>query len=242
VLAEAAAFLAQAPFTSEIICVDDGFTGDREQTASLLAAMVSANLISGRVERHSAPRGRGAAIRTGLSRSRGEWSLVTDACGSTPLTEVLKLLHTARGSDSADVALIAGSRAVRGARVSALPHRMLAIRIFQLLAACQGFAGIRDARCAFKLYRADLASLIARHARQNDEIADVEHIALAGLYGFRVREVGIQWRYRRGADARLLTRGVPVVSLWRDLARLRGHIQRLRIREEPARRIVRPFD
>ncbi len=207
----------------------------------MLAPMICGNLIASRVEHYSEKTGRGVAVRTGLSRSRGEWSLVTGSAGSTPLTEVLKLMHAARGSGSADAALIVGSRAVREARVSALPHRILAIRIFQLLAACQGFSGIKDAQCEFKLYRADLASLIARHAREDGEIADLEHIALARLHGFGVREVGIQWRYRHGEDARLVTRGIPFVSLWRDLAKLRARIQRLRIGEKAARRIVRPL-
>ncbi len=242
-LADAATFLASAPFASELICVVDGSTDHTAGAgSSVIAPLLSGNLVAGRVERHPVRRGRGAAIRTGLSRSRGEWSLVTDAVGSTPVAEVGKLFEVARRAEAAKIALIIGSRLVRGARARALPHRMLAIRIFEILATRQGFSGIRDTTCAFKLYRADLASVIAREGCEETEIADLEHIALARLFGFGVREVGIRWRYRHDEGANDLVGGKSLISLWHDLKKVRARIQRLRIGEEPVRRVVGPRD
>jgi glycosyltransferase involved in cell wall biosynthesis len=80
----------------EIIVVDDGST---DQTASTLSDKPVQLL------RHPENRGYGASIKTGVLAARYAWILITDADGTSPVSEIPKLLEN---SDHYD--MIVGSR------------------------------------------------------------------------------------------------------------------------------------
>jgi dolichol-phosphate mannosyltransferase len=76
----------------EVIFVDDG---SKDKTWSALTGAFSDDFLSGviiRFERHVVNRGLGAAIRTGLTASRGELVITTDSDGTYKFTEIPGLL------------------------------------------------------------------------------------------------------------------------------------------------------
>jgi len=83
-------------WTYELLVVDDGST---DRTASRAEACAA------RVLRLARNGGYGAALKAGISATRYEWVLITDADGTYPAGSVLDLLRAAEGAD-----MVVGSR------------------------------------------------------------------------------------------------------------------------------------
>jgi dolichyl-phosphate beta-glucosyltransferase len=135
--------------------------------------------------------GKGAAVRAGVLAANGELLLVTDADLSTPIAE-LDLLVAA--IERCEVAI--GSRNVAGARVT-VPQRLdrrLMGRAFNLLVRVLLLPGLRDTQCGVKLFRRDAAVAVFRRCRSDGFAFDVEALALARRFGYRVAEVPVEWR------------------------------------------------
>ncbi len=199
----------------EVLVINDGST-DRTHSRLYDAAQraCGGNLVSANIHVHEKNQGKGAAIRTGLGLGAGDWFLLTDIDMSTPISEVEKLLARARKDQAA---LVAGSRSVRGAKVSCLPHRFLAGRIFQLAARKNGLGWLKDSQCGFKLVRQDLAERLHSALEETGYLFDLEMVGLAMRWGFGVAEEGVVWKHQNGSKVNLLRDGA---RMWKDLERL----------------------
>lgn len=122
----------------EIVVVDDGSTDD---TASILDDLRE-RVPELEVVRHPRNRGYGAALRSGLARSRMDHLLLTDGDGQFDLAELAEAVHLLREHD-----VVAGYRVRRSdgwwRRLWGRTWTTLVNRVFGLR--------VRDANCAFKL-------------------------------------------------------------------------------------------
>lgn len=170
----------------EVLVVDDGSDDD---TAALAEGFASRGV---RVLRHAGNRGKGAALRTGVAVSRGEWVLLCDADLATPIEELQALRARA---DEADV--IAGSRAVSDADIVRRQpfYREAMGRLFNLWLRLLGLTDLGDTQCGFKLLRGDVARRLFERLTIERFAWDVELLQLARAEGLRVVEVGVVWRH-----------------------------------------------
>ncbi len=142
---------------------------------------------------------KGLAVREGMLRARGDMRLFTDADGSTPIEELMKLLpYQFEGYD-----VVFGSRRAPGANiVHDQPWYRIALgRIGNLLIRLLVLPGVRDTQCGFKLFSRNAAIRIFGNAHVVGWGFDIEALVLAKKLGFRFCEVGIDWY--ESSDTRL---------------------------------------
>ena len=186
-LEAAAEYLRSAPWSSEVLGVDDG---SRDRTAEV---------VRGRIDSFPVPltllaephRGKGGAVRTGMLHARGEHRLLFDADMAMPFEELPRFMEAAR-----EVDVVLGSREVKGARresESALRH--LRGRVFNLFVKLAAVPGIEDTQCGYKLFRASAARTIFEKVTIDGFAFDVEALVIARRHGQSLREIPIQWRH-----------------------------------------------
>ena len=128
-----------------------------------------------------------------------------------PLARVEEVRKLAARADGSGAVLVAGSRAVADSIIQARQSRRLIGRLFHFSLRTLGLAPIRDTQCGFKLYRADLAALIVRIAREDRFAFDVEHLLIARRFG-AIQEVGIAWEHRDGGTVRPVRDGLKMLA------------------------------
>lgn len=195
---------------AEIIVVDDG---SRDETAAVAESFVPPAGIVMRVLRLGANRGKGAAVRSGLAASQGDWVLITDADLAAPIED----LRTLR---EAGVDLAVGSRAVRRELISRRQPwpRDLMGRSFNLMLRVLRLTDMRDTQCGFKLIEGDLARGLAQRLRLDGFAFDVEMLARARRMGRTVREVPVRWEHVDESRVRPVRHSLQMA---RDVLRLR---------------------
>ena len=201
----ALAWLAQQPFATELIVVDDGSDDD----TAALAERAIAGVSGARVMRlgHG---GKAAAVRAGMLAATGDQIAFSDADLATPLSYLSDLraaLHA-----GADVAI--GSREGAGARRIGEPsYRHVMGRVFNALVRLLLVPGVHDTQCGFKLFRAEVArDLLGRSRLYRDRGSlitgprvtafDVELLAIARRRGYRIAPVPVVWTYGAGSKVR----------------------------------------
>ena len=204
----------------EVIVVDDGSTDDLPSRLEILTS----DWPQLEVVCHPENQGKGAAVRTGMLRARGELLLFADADGATPIEEE----HRLRAAIDAGADVAVGPRLVRAPGVTC--HRTW----FRSLVGC-GFARaarwmldvpVRDSQCGFKMFRRNAGRHLFSLIQETGYLFDLELLLLAKRLGYRIAEVPINWSEVSGGHLSVMGQCKTVLV---GLARLRT---RMRVREQ----------
>jgi dolichyl-phosphate beta-glucosyltransferase len=189
----------------EVIVVDDG---SRDGTADRVRE-VAAGRTGVTVHALDRNRGKGYAVRAGMTRAAGELRLMADADGATPIAEVARL--EAAVAAGADVAV--GSRALRDPSVirQVRLHRKLSGHVFNFLVRRLGVASVVDTQCGFKLFRAAAAEALFPCVTTDGFGFDVELLMLAERRGFRIVEIPVNWADQPGSKVGVLREGPRMI-------------------------------
>ena len=173
----------------EIIVVDDGSTDGTARAAREFGKKIL--LIA-----HAKNLGKGAAVKTGILAAKCDFVLFMDADGSTPVSQIPKIVSALQDSD-----LALGSRSIAGSRITqSKPLLRDAISRFANFYINFLFGlGCSDAFCGFKGMRRGLAERIMPALASKGWIFDVELIARAKARGARISEVPVEWGYACGS-------------------------------------------
>ena len=212
-LAVVSEYLAGRGDPYEVLVVVNGST-DRTAEVAKAAAERDANV---RLILTSL-RGKGRAVKIGVSESQGERVLFCDADLSTPIDEATALADLLDGQYQIAIA----SREGEGSRRVGEPHRRhLMGRVFNALVRTFAVPDVQDTQCGFKAFtRACALDLFGRQTISGFGF-DVELLYLARKRGYAVREVPVTWVYRASS------RVDPV----RDTVRMFGDILRVRLND-----------
>jgi dolichyl-phosphate beta-glucosyltransferase len=199
-----------SPDDTEILVVDDGSTDNTAELARCqLTSWSQSSVVSlGR------NRGKGAAVKAGVARARGDVVAFVDADMATDPQDLSSLL---RALDHSDVAF--GSRAheesvvdKRGAR------RAVMNRTFGMLVASMTQLPYMDSQCGFKAFRGPIAKLLFHGSRVERFAFDVEVLDLAARLGLRTEAVPVRWADIAGSHIRPIRDGMQMLG---DVARIR---------------------
>jgi dolichyl-phosphate beta-glucosyltransferase len=202
-------FLANEPYESEIIVVDDG---SEDRTAEL-AESFGVTVI------RCDHRGKGFAVRTGALAASGAIILLCDADLATPIEEWPRL----RAAIESGYPIAIGSREGVGASREGEPwYRHVMGRVFNWIIRLVALRGINDTQCGFKALRREVARDLFHRMRIYGDDApvirgaavtayDVELLFLAQRRGYRIIEIPVRWRY--GCE----TKVNPLRDSWRNL-------------------------
>ena len=199
--------------TFEVVVCDDGST---DRTVEVVQDYAHRGV---RLVRLRLNRGKGAAVRTAVLASRGEYVLFSDADFSTPITELPRVLHPLEAGE-AEIT-IGSRRQADGSdmRASQPRYRRAFGKLFHALAALTAVRGIGDTQAGFKGLRGDIARELFARMELDSIVFDVELLYLAQQSGYRVREVPVQWTNASGSRMRVTLPHAARV-LW-DLLRIR---------------------
>jgi len=198
---------------AELVLVDDGSTDGTVEVVRRIAADLGIAL---RVLGSTEHRGKGHAVRIGMTGARGRMVLMTDADLSTPIDELDRFMPYLR--DGANVVI--GSRRLGGAVIEVHQPvlREAMGRVFTLLT--QLFVvRVSDATCGFKLFTREAAHQIFSRLTLDDWSFDAEALFVARKLGYGFREVPVAWRdaagtkVHRGRDAVLAALGLIRIRL-----------------------------
>lgn len=224
-LAAIGAYLSARSYAWEIVVADDG---SADGTAGVVRRAAEGNPA---IRLLTLPhRGKGWAVRQGMLAAAGEYRFLCDADLSMPIEHLERLLPPA----APDAAIVIGSRAAPGAqRVGEPRRRRVMSRVFNAITRLLATPGIADTQCGFKVFRADAAEALFPLQTLDGFAFDAELLFLARRGGFRVGEVGVEWRYRSESKVRPFRDGFRIL---RDLLLVRWRWQtgRYRTRADPA--------
>ncbi|HTY39518.1 MAG TPA: dolichyl-phosphate beta-glucosyltransferase [Candidatus Paceibacterota bacterium] len=174
-------------YAYEIIVVNDG---SKDNTAEVVRKMTPAvkNL---RLVDNAANKGKGGVVRQGMLLATGDIRLFMDADNSTKIDDFEKMRPLF--ADGYDVVI--GSRAVKGA-VQDPPepwYRQLPGKMGNLYIQILILPGIWDTQCGFKAFTAEAAEKVFNLSRITGWGFDVEALALANRFHYRMGEVPVYW-------------------------------------------------
>jgi glycosyltransferase involved in cell wall biosynthesis len=185
-VAEAQAAARAVSRDHEVVVVDDGSTDDTRAIATALAFADPCV----RVVVHEANRGYGAAVRSGIAATAGDWVLLTDGDRQFDLAELGRAAPLTRSAD-----LVAGYRIGRADPA----HRRSAAHCWNALMRMRFAIPVRDVDCAFKLVRGELVRGLSLESE--GALISTELVVGAQQRGWSITEIGVHHRPRVAGEA-----------------------------------------
>lgn len=155
-----------------------------------------------------------------MLEARGDLRLMCDADCVTSLNSLGRLEQAAEEYD-----VVCGSRLSSGAMVGRQQPIRRRIVGFGFLALTRIVMGPlpRDVYCGFKLWRAEAAVEVFERVHLDGWAFDAEALSMARRFGYKVKEVGIEWTNR--PDSRLSIRDV-LIPVTGELIAARRNVRR----------------
>ena len=195
----ASQFLQNNNLAGEIIIADDG---SKDGTAQVAQGTPVPPTIILKVVRSEHNRGKGCAVRNGITQSSGQYVMFADCGCCVPYSHVLDGLKLLQES-SCDIAH--ASRKLTQTKIhrhQPLRRRICSALFRQVMIYFMKMPPqITDSQCGFKIYNGDIARKLYSKCITDGFMFDIEIILRAKKQNYRIMEFPIQWTCDR--DSRL---------------------------------------
>jgi dolichyl-phosphate beta-glucosyltransferase len=168
-------------------------------------------------------RGKGFAVKSGMTKANGEIVFFNDADLSTPLAEIFLFLGHFRENPDTDIVI--GSRAHAQSKILKRQNwfRQLLGRTFNRFVQFFGVRGIKDTQCGFKAFRLQACRDIFRRQTLNGFAFDVEVLMLAEEMGYKIDILPVRWINSPDSKVRIL---IDPLKMLLDLVRTRRLVRK----------------
>jgi len=208
-IAQTVQYFDNRRYSYQIVVAADGTDGTRERVAELGRTNPRIQ-VTGHPERL----GKGRGVREAAALATGEIIGYADADYKVPIEEFDKIAPLL-----ADYDVVTGSRALNRElieRQQPLYRRMGSRGFAVFMQTLVGLRGITDSQCGFKFFRRRVALELFRCQKIDGYMFDVELLALALWFGYKVKEVPIRWRDDGDSRLQLLSGNVRnLIDLFR---------------------------
>jgi len=230
-LADVIKYLSQQKYTSEILVIDDG---SKDRTIKVVEdavgkANVDAGAFSG-IKKivamkylDGANHGKGYAVRYGMTNAVGKYRVFMDADNSTSIDHVERFFPFFKEQD---FDIVVGSRHLNESDVEVHQawYKEVAGDLGNMLIRAVAVRGIHDTQAGFKMFTADSAEKIFPKLTIDRWGFDVEMLAVAQKFGYKIKEAPIVWlndpnsRVSASAYLEVLSEVFRVrMNLWRHI-------------------------
>lgn len=154
--------------------------------------------------------GKGRAIREGILKARYSIVAYTDADGSVPADEAVRLIR--KGLDGKQVIVASRRLDPSTVVVGEPPTKHLASTIWHLVVNSLLDLGVKDAECGFKVFPKEAAQRTIRQVAVTNWCFDVDMLYHLRKEGIPLREVPVRYSYNLQSRMRLV-RDAPLMML-----------------------------
>ncbi len=187
-------YLNKQDYDWEAIVVDDGSKDKTREVVKNLDGFV--------LNEKRENKGKGYSIKEGMLLASGDFCLFMDADNATKINELDHFWKyfdppASRGTseDKSDYDVVIGSRDIKGSKlaVSQAWYKELAGKIGNLLIQIVALPGIHDTQCGFKIFKREVVRDVFPIQKLGGWGFDVEILALAKKFGYKIKEEPITW-------------------------------------------------
>jgi len=184
------AYLGRQSFASEIVIVLDG---PRDNTLAVVQKFAEGKATIRVIDR-KVNKGKGYTVREGMLAAKGEIRLFADADNSTDISHFDAMIPLFK-KEYGVVICSRDSKDAQGAQQSVSQPflKRLAGNMGNLFIQVVAVPGIWDTQCGFKAFRADAAEEIFAVAEIDKWGFDIEALALARSFGYKIGIIPAHW-------------------------------------------------
>lgn len=180
-------FLSKQKYQAEVLVISDGA---KDQTCEI-ARSFAGKIVNLKVIENKENHGKGYVTRQGMMAAQGQVRVFMDADNSTDLKEIDKFLPFFK--EGYDVAI--GDRDLKESKVAVHQSKLKeALGDFgNFLIQTLAVPGIEDTQCGFKVFSKKASEVIFKKMTIDRWGFDIEALALANKFGFKIKTVPIVW-------------------------------------------------
>ena len=189
-------------FELELIFVDDGSS---DKTETKIKEFINLHKdIDIRYLKSKENKGKGNALKLGISSATKKWILTSDIDLSVKLEQVNFWFEKFKINES-DYKVFFGSRNLNSSEVEKKIHRYFLGIIFNILIKLLFKVDIKDSQCGFKLYDSNVAKKIFVNLETLGFAHDVEVINKIHKQNIEIKELPVKWRHMPNSKLNILT-------------------------------------